>query len=237
MSSIYNTNQRMFGNQNPYQPNNKYQGPTYIPPSGGAGNYYNNMNYNQGNSYNQNNNVPQAFISGKIGRLAISSEDLETFSKSLKSAEWTNNANYAQAKNVLIKIKNMQGEKEDIEKPKNRFNDYNTYSNFNFNEFQNFIKNAEDENRRQKDAVVKEKNEFLRINFPSEKPDISNDDIYKKIGENRKSVVEKDANLFRKIERLLNLQPSAPAPSQGIYDYGKSNSMEIGNMGAPGLGF
>ena len=211
MSNFYNNNQRMFGNQNPYQPNNNYQTPSYIPPSGAAGNFYNNMNYNQGNTYNQNqnqiqnNNVPQAFISGKIGRIQISSENLETFSKSLKSAEWTNNTNYAQAKNVEVKIKNMQGMKGDIERPTNRFNEYNTYSNFNFNEFQNFIKNVEDENRKKKEQVIKEKNEFLRINFPNENPDIiSNEDIYKKIGENRKSVVEKDSKLFRKVERLLH---------------------------------
>ena len=210
MNNIYGNNQRMYGNQ--YQPNqNIYQGPSYIPPSGpNARNIYNPGNYqpnNQNQNQNQNNNGPKIFISGTIGRLTISSEDLETFSKSLKSAEWTTNANYLQAKNIDVKMKmSLQGQlQSNIDKPRNRFNDFNINSNFNYDEYQNFIKTVENQNKKIKDDIYKEKNEFLRVNFPNEKQDISNDDIYKKIRENKKAVVEKDSNLYGKVERLIPL--------------------------------
>ena len=213
MNNIYGNNQRMYGNQ--YQPNqNIYQGPSYIPPSGpNARNIYNPGNYqpnNQNQNQNQNNNGPKIFISGTIGRLTISSEDLETFSKSLKSAEWTTNANYLQAKNIDVKMKmSLQGQlQSNIDKPRNRFNDFNINSNFNYDEYQNFIKTVENQNKKIKDDIYKEKNEFLRVNFPNEKPDVSNDDIYKKISENKKAVVEKDSNLYGKVERLIPLLKS-----------------------------
>ena len=213
MNNIYGNNQRMYGNQ--YQPNqNIYQGPSYIPPSGpNARNIYNPGNYqpnNQNQNQNQNNNGPKIFISGTIGRLTISSEDLETFSKSLKSAEWTTNANYLQAKNIDVKMKmSLQGQlQSNVDKPRNRFNDFNINSNFNYDEYQNFIKTVENQNKKIKDDIYKEKNEFLRVNFPNEKPDVSNDDIYKKIRENKKAVVEKDSNLYGKVERLIPLLKS-----------------------------
>lgn len=213
MNNIYGNNQRMYGNQ--YQQNqNIYQGPSYIPPSGpNARNIYNPGNYqpnNQNQNQNQNNNGPKIFISGTIGRLTISSEDLETFSKSLKSAEWTTNANYLQAKNIDVKMKmSLQGQlQSNIDKPRNRFNDFNINSNFNYDEYQNFIKTVENQNKKIKDDIYKEKNEFLRVNFPNEKPDVSNDDIYKKIRENKKAVVEKDSNLYGKVERLIPLLKS-----------------------------
>ena len=213
MNNIYGNNQRMYGNQ--YQPNqNIYQGPSYIPPSGpNARNIYNPGNYqpnNQNQNQNQNNNGPKIFISGTIGRLTISSEDLETFSKSLKSAEWTTNANYLQAKNIDVKMKmSLQGQlQSNIDKPRNRFNDFNINSNFNYDEYQNFIKTVENQNKKIKYDIYKEKNEFLRVNFPNEKPDVSNDDIYKKIRENKKAVVEKDSNLYGKVERLIPLLKS-----------------------------
>ena len=213
MNNIYGNNQRMYGNQ--YQPNqNIYQGTSYIPPSGpNARNIYNPGNYqpnNQNQNQNQNNNGPKIFISGTIGRLTISSEDLETFSKSLKSAEWTTNANYLQAKNIDVKMKmSLQGQlQSNIDKPRNRFNDFNINSNFNYDEYQNFIKTVENQNKKIKDDIYKEKNEFLRVNFPNEKPDVSNDDIYKKIRENKKAVVEKDSNLYGKVERLIPLLKS-----------------------------
>ena len=213
MNNIYGNNQRMYGNQ--YQPNqNIYQGPSYIPPSEpNARNIYNPGNYqpnNQNQNQNQNNNGPKIFISGTIGRLTISSEDLETFSKSLKSAEWTTNANYLQAKNIDVKMKmSLQGQlQSNIDKPRNRFNDFNINSNFNYDEYQNFIKTVENQNKKIKDDIYKEKNEFLRVNFPNEKPDVSNDDIYKKIRENKKAVVEKDSNLYGKVERLIPLLKS-----------------------------
>ena len=242
MNNIYGNNQRMYGNQ--YQPNqNMYQGPSYIPPSrGNAGNIYSPGNYNQ----NQNNNGPKSFISGYIGRLQIASEDLEAFSKSLKSAEWTNNANYLQAKNIEVKMKiSLQGQlQSNINMPNNRFNDYNINSNFNYDEFQNFIKTVENQNIKVKEDSNKEKNEFLRVNFPNEKSDISNENLFKKIGENKKSIIEKDSNLYRKVERLIPLLKSGNSnsePSSGIYDFTRANSdgkvFTNNNYGAPAAGY
>ena len=206
MNNYYNNNQRPYGNQ--YQPNqNIYQQSNYIPPSRNLGNIYGQVNYNQQNNQNpnQNNNGPKIFISGYIGRLKISAEDLETFSKSLKSAEWTTNANYLQAKNIDVRLKiSLQGQnRSDVNIPKNRFNDYLTNSNFNYDEFQNFIKNAEENNKRKKEEGKKERNEFLRINFPNESADISNDELYKKIKEKKNDVIKNDSNLYGKVERLL----------------------------------
>ena len=112
--------------------------------------------------------------------------------------------------------------------PRSRFNEYITNSNFNFDEFQNFLKSVEEENKTKKENTEKERNEFLRVNFPNEKTDISNEDLYKKIGENKKGIVEKDTKLYGKVERLLmpSLQPIGPPPiqSSGIYDFTRSNT-------------
>ena len=245
MSNYYNNNQRGYGNQ--YQPKtNIYQQQNYIPP---GRNFYNQGNYNQPNNYNPQNNYnknqnlnqnpnqnngPKIFIAGKIGRMEISAEDLETFSKSLKSAEWTTNPNYLQAKNIDVKMKlSLKGQlQSDINVPKNRFNDFYINSNFNYDEYQKFVKGTEDEYKRNKDESEKEKNEFLRVNFPNEKPDISNDDLYKKIKEKKKDVISKDSNLYGKVERLLPLlktenndAPAEPAkPGSGIYDFTSANN-------------
>lgn len=235
MSNYYNNNQRGY---NQYQPNqNMYQQPNYGIPPGNMprGNIYNqNSNYNQGNyNQNQNQNIgPKIFISGNIGRINISSEDLETFSKSLKSTEWTTNQNYLQAENIRVSLKlSLQGQlQSEIAVPKNRFNEYALNSNFNLNEFQNFIKSVEDENIRKKDEAEKEKTEFLRVNFPNESPSISNSDLYKKIGDNKREVIIKDRNLYGKVERLLPLikSPSSvnepPKQGSGIYDFTNANN-------------
>ena len=180
--------------------------------------------------------------------MEISAEDLETFSKSLKSAEWTNNANYLQAKNIDVKMKfSLCGQiKSDINVPKNRFNDYYLNSNLKYNDYLNYIKNVEEENKRKKEENEKEKNEFLRDNFPNEKPNISNSELYKKIGEKKKEILEKDSNLYRKVDRLIPLLKTGNPKEEsnqnsGIYDFTKANSGKLftndGNSGTPGLGF
>ena len=125
----------------------------------------------------------------------------------------------------------LQGQlQSEIAVPKNRFNEYALNSNFNLNEFQNFIKSVEDENIRKKDEAEKEKTEFLRVNFPNESPSISNSDLYKKIGENKREVIIKDRNLYGKVERLLPLikSPSSvnepPKQGSGIYDFTNANN-------------
>lgn len=232
--TIYNKlNQQKYNQQN-YNQGNNYNQPNYNQQNYNQPHNYNQQNYNQGNNFNQNqnNNGPIPFICGHIGQLLISSEDIDTFSKSLRTTEWTNNQNYLQAKNIEVKMKiNLKGQLQyDINSPpRNRFNDYITNSNFNFDEFQNYLKSIEEENKTKKENADKEKNEFLRINFPNEKPDLPNEDLYKKIGENKKGIVEKDTQLYGKVERFLmpSLQPLGPPPpvqSSGIYDFTRSNT-------------
>lgn len=246
MNNYYNNNQRGYGNQFQPKTNIYQQQQNFIPPGRNfynQGNYNQPNNYNPPNNYNQNqnlnqnlnqNNGPKIFISGKIGRMDISAEDLETFSKSLKSAEWTTNPNYLQAKNIDVKMKlSLKGQlQNEINIPKNRFNDFYIDSNFNYDEYQKFVKGTEEEYKRKKDESEKEKNEFLRVNFPNEKPDISNDDIYKKIKEKKKDIISKDSNLYGKVERLFpllktesNEGPAVPA-KQGpeLYDFKSANN-------------
>ena len=226
MSNYYNNNNRggIYGNQNNmygqqgqniynqnynrpqgnYQ-NNNYNSGNYIPNQNQNNNYQQNLNYN--NNQNQQNNGPKPFISAYMGRILISSETLDTFSKSLKSAEWTNNANYMQAKNIDVKMKlSLKGQlKNDIYIPKNRFNDYMLNSNFNMNYFVNFIKEVNGSNLKQKEKVENEKNNFIRNNFPTENRDINMNKLYAKIGQNRKDVLMKDSSLYGKVERILPL--------------------------------
>jgi hypothetical protein len=228
---MYPNNNRggFYGNQNNssnniYRPQNQniYQNMNmnnYKPPQGPYQNNYNQNNYNQNNFYNQqqqnygnqnqqNQNAgPKPFISGFIGRCKISSEDVQTFSKSIKEVEWTTNVNYLQAQNVPVRTKIIsQGEnRNDVFIPRHRFNDYYLNSNFNPNEIIAFVSEVNDTNRKAKEQGDKEKSDFLKNNFPSESADIGINDLYKKIGENRKDVIAKDSNLNGKVERLLPL--------------------------------
>ena len=135
----------------------------------------------------------------------------------------------------------------EISVPQNRFNDYSLNNNFNYEQFLNFIKTTSDENNRRKEEKEKEKNEFMRINFPNEKADISNEDLYKKIEQNRKDIISKDPTLYGKVERLLPLLksgndvgPAKPAKqSSGIYDFTnpKDDSKIFSNNTTPGVGY
>ena len=229
MSNFYNNNNRggIYGNQNNIygqQGKNIYsnQNQNYNRQQGNyqfSNNNYNlgNYNQNQNNNYqqqqiynNQNQNQqngPKPFISAYMGRILISSETLETFSQSLKSAEWTNNQSYLQAKNIDVKMKlSMPGQlKSEINIPRNRFNDYVYNSTFNMNNFYNFIKEVKDGNQRQKEKLENEKNNFMRNNFPTENSDIDMKKLYAKIGQKRKDIIMKDSSLYGKVERLLPL--------------------------------
>ena len=183
-----------------------------------------------------------------MGRILISSETLDAFERSLKTVEWTNNPNYLQANNIEVKMKlGTPGQAQsDNGLPRNRFNDYNMNSNFNMNNFINFIKEINDTNNKRKEKIENEKNNFIRNNFPGEKNDISMQKLYAKIGQNRKDVVMKDNSLYRKVERLLPLLKSggnsAPAEpvkqnSGGIYDFtsGNNEGKIYSNDGTPGF--
>ena len=150
---MYNNNNRGGFYQNQNNNNNMYRPPgqniyqqlnnNYNQPHGPYQNNYNynpnmyNQQQNYGNNQNQNQG-PRPFIQGYIGRTMISSEDLQTFSKSIKEVEWTNNVNYMQAQNIPVRHKLVgQGEdnnRNDVYIPRHRFNDYYLNSNFNPNE-------------------------------------------------------------------------------------------------------
>ena len=257
MSNFYNNNNNrggIYGNQNNMygQGQNFYNQNqnNYNRPQGNyqnnfnQGNYNqnqnNNFNYQQNQNNNNQNNGPKPFISAYMGRLLISSETLETFSKSLKSAEWTTNTNYLQAKNIDVKMKlSLQGQlNNNINIPKNRFNNYMFNSNFNMNNFTNFIKEVKDSNQKQKDKIQNEKNNFMRNNFPTEKNDINMRNLYVKIGQNRKDVIMKDNNLYRKVERLLPLLKPVEIPkdlnnNEDKKIEKKENDEKNENMSAP----
>ena len=228
---MYNNNRpNFYGNQNNniYRPQgqgqNIYQqmNMNYKPPQSPYQNNYNpnnnNNNYNpnqnrynpqqnyQNNQQNQNQGI-QPFIEGFIGRCKISSEDLQTFSKSIKEVEWTSNANYMQANNIPVRHKLMgQGQnRNDVYQPMNRFNNF--YENFNYDpsEMLGFIAQVSEKNNKFKEEVNSEKSNFMKNNFPSENADLALNDLYQKIEEKRKDILIKDSNLYQKVERLLPL--------------------------------
>lgn len=246
--SFYNNNNRggVYGNQNNniygQQGQNIYQNQIYNRQQGNFQNSFIPIrNYNQNNNYqqqnvnnqNQQNNGPLPFISGRMGRILISSETLEAFSKSLKSAEWTSNASYMQAKNMQVRMKfNSQNQSQnDISIPRNRFNEYGINSNFNFNDFNNFLKEVNESNQKAKEKIQNEKNNFMRNNFPNEREDLSMNNLYVKIGQNRKDVVMKDSSLYRKVERLLPLLKPVEVPKNLDEDNKKFSNDN--NLGAP----
>ena len=248
MSNYYNNNNRgriysIPNNLNGQRGQNSYlNNNNYNRPHGSFHNNYNkgNFNYNQNinnnyqqqnynNQNQQNNNDPRPFISAYMGRILISSDTLQSFGNNLKKVEWTNNQNYLQAKNINVKIKmSLQGQlQSDINIPKNRFNNYNlnSNSNFNMNNFINFIKEVNDNNNKKREQIENEKNNFMRQNFPNEKPDLKMDDLYIKIGQNRKDVIKNDSSLYRKVEKLLPLLKPIEVPED--FDIKESN------LGAP----
>ena len=244
MANFYNNNNRgIYGNANNIygqQGQNIYSNNNYNRPQGNYNNNYNpgNYNQNQNNNYNnyqqqnynqnQQNSQIKPFISGYMGRILISSETLDQFSKSLKSAEWTNNPNYLQARNIQVKMKlSTQGQnRRDINIPRNRFNEYGINSNFNINEFTSFLNNANETIKRQKEQNENEKINFIRNNFPSEKCDLNMNSLYVKIGQSRKDVLMKDSSLFQKVERLLPRIKPFEAPKNLEYEKKESKNSE-----------
>ena len=239
MANYYNNNNRpgMYGNpQNYYgQPNNNmYPHMNYNRPQG---NYQNN-NYNMPYQYNQNknpqpqqqnynnmnqqNNGPKPFISGNMGRILISSETLESFQKSLKTTEWTNNQNYLQAKNINVRMKlslsgKIQTDNNNISL-RNRFSNIGFRSNFNYKNFCDFITKTLDYKKRQEEQKVNDKNNFIKNNFPNEKSDIKVNDLFMKIGEKRKDILMKDSSLYPKVEKLIPLLKVVERPKENNCD-------------------
>ena len=209
---MYNNNNRGGFYQNQNNNNNMYR-----PPGQNIYQQMNN-NYNQPHgpfqNYNQNLFGPQTnqgpgprpFIQGYIGRTMISSEDLQTFSKSIKEVEWTKNVNYMQAQNIPVRHKLMglgENNRNDVYIPRHRFNDYYFNSNFNPREILDLIQEATNNNRKLKEQTIKEKTDFFKENFPTENVDLNLDELYPKIGKKRKEIIEKDSNISGKAKHLL----------------------------------
>ena len=209
---MYNNNNRGGFYQNQNNNNNMYR-----PPGQNIYQQMNN-NYNQPHgpfqNYNQNLFGPQTnqgpgprpFIQGYIGRTMISSEDLQTFSKSIKEVEWTKNVNYMQAQNIPVRHKLMglgENNRNDVYIPRHRFNDYYFNSNFNPREILDLIQEATNNNRKIKEQTIKEKTDFFKENFPTENVDLNLDELYPKIGKKRKEIIEKDSNISGKAKHLL----------------------------------
>ena len=253
-NNMYNQNQNNFSNQNYNRQQGNYNQNNYNP-----GNYNQNnnnfpqqQNYNNQNNQNQQNNV-KPFISAYMGRLLIRSETLDVFSKSLNTTEWTKNPNYLLAKNVDVRMKiNLKGQLNDFSIPRNRFNEHQYNTNFNLNTFYGFIKEVIDNNNKRKEKSLNEKTNFMKNNFPTEKNDININDLYTKIGENRKDVLKKDYKLYGKVERLLpsikpfqapkkaesekktftndNKKEASPAPTPSPFDDKKNSGNNDGKI-------
>ena len=87
--AMYGNQNNMYGQQGGYPNSNNYGRQQY---QGNYQNNYNAGNYNQNNYQNKNYNNQQSndqsqFISAYMGRILISSQDLETFKKSIQSPD------------------------------------------------------------------------------------------------------------------------------------------------------
>jgi hypothetical protein len=243
---MYGNQNNMYGQQGGYPNSNNYGRQQY---QYNYQNNYNAGNYNQNNYQNQNYNNQQnnEFISAYMGRILISSQDLETFKKSIQSPDWTQNKNYLQAEKIPVQIRgSLSGQlQSEIVIPQNRINNLGYNANFDERNFLDFLAEVNNSNESQKKQIENEKNSFMRDNFPNEKPDLSISDLYAKIGDNKKDVLMKDSSLYRKVERLLPLLKTEDAPkvagninvkSSGIYDYEKKSDNKTfsnDNYGTP----
>ena len=214
MNNYYNNNNNTYGQPNyrgsNYQ-NNFYQNQGIRPNNNYLNNNqnsnYNNYNNQQNNAQNNyNKNDPNVFISGRIGRILISSEDLQTFSNSLKSVEWTKNQYYMKAKNIEVAptfSKNSNNENDNFSIPKSCIDQYLISDNSSGIELQNYLREIENRRRNQNEEIEKQRSEFLRANFPNDNPGMSVSEIYQKIGGNVKGVLSNDNNLYRMVEGYL----------------------------------
>ena len=92
------------------------------------------------------------------------------------------------------------------------------------NNFINYLKEINENNIKRKQQIENENN-FMKNNFPNEKYDLNMNDLYIKIGQNRKDVIIKNSFLYSKVERILPLLKSVEVPK----DFGKKED----NIGAP----
>jgi hypothetical protein len=175
-------------------------------------NQINNSNQSRGNYKNspsirsRKQNKPNAFIIGKFGKKTVVSQDLSTFLNKIKQAEWTTNTSYLLAKDINIKpIFTSYNSKDDynISYYANKIDKYYLHLNeINFNDFTAYVNEIKNRNNRLNQDAKKEKQEFIRANFPNEgKVDLNS--ILNRIRNNYQSFIEKDQILYNKISQAM----------------------------------
>ena len=159
--------------------------------------------------YNENKqNKQKPFIIGKFGKKTVVSQDLNTFINKMKKAEWTTNPSYLIAKDI-----NITPTFEKSDKKENSY-DIPRYSStvdklylhlipINFNDYMNYINEIKNRKNKLKEEAKKEKEDFLRNNFPNEgKLDLKS--ILNRIRNNHEGFISKDQILYNKIYQPMN---------------------------------
>ena len=148
------------------------------------------------------------FILGKFGKKTVVAQDLDTFLNSLKKAEWTTNPSYIMAKDINVKPTFNKSENSNDEPDIPKYSEtvnklYLHLNEINSNDFLNYIDEVNDRNNKLKQNAKKEKEEFMKLNFPNEE-NIDLSGILNKIKNNHKSFISKDQILFDKIKQAMN---------------------------------
>lgn len=199
--------------QNFYQNQNMRNNNSYMPNGQGSNynnynpnNNMNNMNNNANNNYNQND--PNVFISGRIGRMLIASENVDTFSNSLKAVEWTRNPIYLQAKNIdvaptFLNNNSSSNQNSNFSAPKCTIDEYMINANSAGDDYRVVLAEIESRKKNQNDEVERAQTEFMRSCLPNENNGMPVEDIYSKIGGNISGVLLNDKGLYGLVEKYL----------------------------------
>ena len=212
--NLFGNNQNNNNNNNNFYRNHNNQGKNKgITPN----NYNRNQNQNlinnrfmknnqSGNNQNKKSH-PINFIIGKFGKKTVISQDLNTFLKSIKQAEWTTNTSYLMAKDIKVetsfnKLNNNELD-NNIPKYSNTINKlYLHLNDININDFNNYVNEIKNRKNKLKEDAKKEKEEFMKSNFPNEgKLDLNT--ILNRIRNNKKSFISKDQLLYNKISQSM----------------------------------
>jgi len=186
--TIYNNNNN--NNQLNY---NKNQGRT---------SYKNIKNVLPGNRQNKQN----SFIIGKFGKKTVVSQDLNTFLNKIKQAEWTTNTSYLLAKDINIKpVFTNYNNKEEYSIPNysSKIDKYYLHLNeINSNDYLNYVNEIKNRKSKINQDVIKEKEEFMKVNFPNEgKLDVNT--MLNRIRNNYQKFISNDQILYNKISQAI----------------------------------
>ena len=151
-------------------------------------------------------NKQNSFIIGKIEKKTVVSQDLSTFLNKIKHAEWTTNSSYLIAKEIKIKpLFTSYNNKDDNNIPNyaNKIDKYYLHLNeINFNDFSAYVNEIKNRKNKLNQDAKKEKEEFIRANFPNEgKVDLNT--ILNRIRNNYQSFISKDQILYNKISQAM----------------------------------